>query len=108
MNLSNFMYWEKIDKNFLLLLTQSDPDSQTDRLRLVIAHQVVVQSHIFIEVLVLQSERLMRIPIDTLIFFQTAPGGVFAVPQEIAVDVGHLARDAELVVVEIGGFGLDC
>ena len=50
----------------------------------------------------------MRIPIDTLIFFQTAPGGVFAVPQEIAVDVGHLARDADLVVVEIGGFGLDC
>ena len=80
MNLSNFMYWEKIDKNFLLLLTQLDPDSQTDRLRLVIAHQVVVQSHIIIEVLVLQSERLMRIPIDTLIFFQTAPGGVFTVP----------------------------
>ena len=25
------MYWEKIDRNFLLLLTQSNPDSQTDR-----------------------------------------------------------------------------
>ena len=25
------MYWEKIDKNFLLLLTQLDPDSQTAR-----------------------------------------------------------------------------
>ena len=25
------MYWEKIDRNFLLLLTQSDPDSQTDQ-----------------------------------------------------------------------------
>ncbi len=53
--------------------------------------------------MVLQSERLMRIPIDSLILFQTTPGGVFAVPQEIAVDVGHLARDADLVVVEIGG-----
>ena len=31
MDLSNFMYWKKIDRNFLLLLTQSDPDSQTDR-----------------------------------------------------------------------------
>ena len=49
-------------------------------LRLVIAHRVVMQSGLFIEVLVLQSERLMRIPIDTLIFFQTTPSGVIAVP----------------------------
>ena len=44
----------------------------------------------------------MRVPIDAFILFQTTPGGVFAVPQQIAVDVGHLARDADLVVVEIG------
>ena len=44
----------------------------------------------------------MGVPIDALILFQTTPGGVFAVPQQIAVDVGHLARDADLVVVEIG------
>jgi len=44
----------------------------------------------------------MRILIDTLILFQTTPGGVFAVPKEIAVDVGHLARYADLVGVEIG------
>ena len=61
-----------------------------------------MQSGLFIEVLVLQSERLMCVPIDAFILFQTTPGGVFAVPQEIAVDVGHLARDADLVVVEIG------
>ena len=61
-----------------------------------------MQSGLFIEVLVLQSERLMRVPIDALIFFQTTPGGVFAVPEEIAVDVGHLARDADLIIVEIG------
>ena len=30
MDLSNFVYWEQIDRNFFLLLTQSDPDSQTD------------------------------------------------------------------------------
>ena len=29
MDLSNFVYWEKIDRNFLLMLTQSNPDSQT-------------------------------------------------------------------------------
>ena len=61
-----------------------------------------MQPGLFIEVLVLQSERLMRIPIDALILFQTTPGGIFAVPQQIAVDIGHLVRDADLVVVEIG------
>ena len=30
--------------------------------------------------------------------FQTAPGGVFAEPQEVTVDVGHLSWDAERVV----------
>jgi len=35
--------------------------------------------------------------------FQTAPGGVIAEPQEIAVLIGHLARYADLVVVEVAG-----
>ena len=61
-----------------------------------------MQPRLFIIILVLQSKRLMRILINPLIFFQTTPGGVFTVPQEIAVDVGHLARYADLVVVEIG------
>ena len=60
-----------------------------------------MQAGLFIEVLVLESERLMGVPIDALILFQTTPGGVFAVPQQIAVDVGHLPRYADLVVVEI-------
>ena len=61
-----------------------------------------MQPGLFIIILVLQSERLMRVLVNPLILFQTTPGGVFAVPQKIAVDVGHLARDADLVVVEIG------
>ena len=61
-----------------------------------------MQPGFFIVILVLQSERLMCIPINPPVLFQTTPGGVFAVPQEIAVDVGHLARDADLVGVEIG------
>ena len=61
-----------------------------------------MQPGLFIIILVLQSERLMGVLVNPLVLFQTAPGGVFAVPQQIAVDVGHLARDADLVVVEIG------
>ena len=61
-----------------------------------------MQSGLFIIILVLQSKRLMRVLVNPLIFFQTTPGGVFAVPQQIAVDVGHLSRYADLVVVEIG------
>ena len=38
-----------------------------------------------------------------LILFQTTPSGVFAVPQEIAVDVGLLARYTDLVAVEVVG-----
>ena len=44
----------------------------------------------------------MRVPIDAFVLFQTTPSGVFAVPQKIAMDIGHLFRDADLVVVEIG------
>ena len=61
-----------------------------------------MQSGLFIIILVLQSERLMGVLVNPLVLFQTAPGGVFAVPQQIAVDVGHLPRYADLVVVEIG------
>lgn len=61
-----------------------------------------MQPRLFIKVLVLQPERLMCIPIDPPILFQTTPGGVFTVLQQIAVDVGHLTRDADLVGMEIG------
>ena len=61
-----------------------------------------MQSGLFIIILVLKSERLMRVLVNPLILFQTTPGGVFAVPKQIAMDVGHLARDADVVGVEIG------
>ena len=57
-----------------------------------------MQPCFFIKVLVLQSKRLVRILVNPLIFFQTTPGGVFAEPQEVTVDVGHLSWDAERVV----------
>ena len=64
-----------------------------------------MQSDLFIEVLVLQSERLMRILVNPFILFQTAtaPGGVFAEPQELAVLIGHLTWDDDLVAVEVVG-----
>ena len=55
-----------------------------------------------IVILVLQPERLVRIRINPLVPVQTAPGAIFAVPQQIAVHIGHLARNADLVAVEIG------
>ena len=35
--------------------------------------------------------------------FQTTPAGIVAEPQELAVLIGHLARDADLVAVEVVG-----
>ena len=61
-----------------------------------------MQSGLFIIILVLQSERLVRVPINAFILFQTTPSSVFAVPQQIAMDVGHLFRYADLIVMEIG------
>ena len=57
-----------------------------------------MQPCFFIKVLVLQSKRLVRILVNPLIFFRRPPGGVFAEPQEVAVDIGHLSWDSERVV----------
>ena len=45
----------------------------------------------------------MCVLIKPLIFFQTPPGGAFAVPQQIGVLIGHLTQDADLVAVEVVG-----
>ena len=37
------------------------------------------------------------------LLFKSIPAGVVAEPQQIAVDVGHLPRDADLVAVEVVG-----
>ena len=55
-----------------------------------------------IVILVLKSERLVRIRVNPLVPVQTAPGAIFAVPQQIAVHIGHLARNADLVGVDVG------
>ena len=45
----------------------------------------------------------MYIPIDALILFQTTPAGIVAEPQKVAVLIGHLSWDADLVAVEVVG-----
>ena len=78
------------------------------RIRLIIPEEVVVQPRLFIVILVLQSERPMRVLIDTLILFQMTPAGIVAEPQELAVLIGHLMRNTDLVAVEVvGAFRFD-
>ena len=43
----------------------------------------------------------MHILVNPHVLFQTTQGGVFSVPQKIAVDVGHRFRYADLVAVEV-------
>ena len=69
--------------------------------QLIIPEEVVMQPRLFIVILVLQSERPMRVLIDTLILFQMTPAGIVAELQEVAVLIGHLSWDADLVAVEV-------
>ena len=61
-----------------------------------------MQPRLRIAILVLQPERLVRAG-DVGFFFQTAPAIVVAEPQQPAVLIGHLARDTDLVAVEVVG-----
>ena len=54
-------------------------------------------------VLVLQAEGLVCAIRYLGFLFQTSPTGVVAEPQEVAVFIGHLTRDADLVAVEVMG-----
>ena len=73
------------------------------RIRLGIPEEVVMQAGLFIKVLVLMSKRLMRILINPPVLFQTTPSGAFAVPQKVAILIGHLTWDADFVAVEVVG-----
>ena len=62
-----------------------------------------MQPRFGIKVLVLQPERLVRRSRYVGFFFQTTPAGIVAEPQQIAVLIGHLSWDADLVAVEVVG-----
>ena len=61
-----------------------------------------MQPRLFIAVLVLQSERLMRIGIDFLFPCQLPPSVIFPRPQQVAELVGLLPRYGDLVGVVVG------
>ena len=62
-----------------------------------------MQSSFTVDILVLQTEGLVCAIYYLGFLFQTPPGGLFAVPQEVAVDVGHLFWNTDLVAVEVVG-----
>ena len=53
--------------------------------------------------LVLQAEGLVCDICNLGFLIQTTLAGVFSAPQQIAVLIGHLSRDADLVAVEVVG-----
>ena len=73
------------------------------RLRLVIPEEVIVQLRLIVGILVLYAERLVCAIRYLGFLFQTTPAAVVAEPQQIAVLIGHLSRDADLVAVEVVG-----
>ena len=72
-------------------------------IRIVIPEAVVMQPRLAVDVLVLQAEGLVCAIRNLGFLFQTTLAGVFSVPQQIPVLIGHLSRDADLVAVEVVG-----
>ena len=62
-----------------------------------------MQPRLTVGVLVLQAEGLVSAIRYLGFLFQTTPAGIVAEPQQIAVLIGHLSRDADLVAVEVVG-----
>jgi hypothetical protein len=60
-----------------------------------------VQTRFTVGVLVLQTEGLICAIRYLGFLFQTAPAGIVAELQQIADLIGHIARDADLVAVEV-------
>ena len=63
-----------------------------------------MQPRFTVGVLVLQAEGLICAIRYLGFLFQTAPTGVVAKPNQVAVFIGHLSRDADLVAVEVVDF----
>ena len=62
-----------------------------------------MQSRLTVGILVLQAEGLVCAIRYLGFLFQTTPAGIVAEPQQIAVLIGHLTRDTDLVAVEVAG-----
>ena len=60
-----------------------------------------MQPRLTVGILVLQAERLVCAIRYLGFLFQTTPAGIVAELQEVAVFIGYLTRDADLVAVEV-------
>ena len=61
-----------------------------------------MQSRLLVKILILKSERLMRIGVDFVLCGQFSPGIILPRPQQVAELVGLLPRNADLVGVVVG------
>ena len=92
-------------------LIQIIPTKQPNRIlihkpihfRLVIPKEVVMQPCLTVGILVLQAERLVSTIRYLSFLFQTTPAGIVAELQEVAVLIGHLSWNANLVAVVVVG-----
>ena len=62
-----------------------------------------MQTRLTVGVLVLQAEGLVCAIRYLGFLFQTTPAVIIPKPQEIAVLIGHLTRDANVIAVEVAG-----
>ena len=62
-----------------------------------------MQPRFTVAILFLQAEGLVSAIRNLGFLFQTTPAGVVAEPQQIAVLIGHLSWDVDLVAVEVAG-----
>ncbi|OHR15320.1 hypothetical protein HMPREF2596_01600 [Neisseria sp. HMSC078C12] len=63
-----------------------------------------MQPHLTVAILVLQAEGLVSSSGYVGFTLQFAPAGIVAKPNQVAVFIGHLTRDADLVAVEVVDF----
>ena len=77
--------------------------NKSSRNRIIESKKIIMQPRFGIKVLVLQPERLVRRSRYVSLLFQTTPTCIVAKPQEVAVLIGHLTRDADVVAMEIVG-----
>ena len=62
-----------------------------------------MQPRFTVDILVLKAEGLVSTVCYSVFLFQTAPTSVVAKPNQIAILIGHLSWDADLIVVEVVG-----
>ena len=73
------------------------------RIRLIIPEEVVMQPRLTVGVLVLQAEGLVSSSRYVRFALQFTPTVIIPEPQQIAVFIGHLSWNADLVAVEVVG-----